>query len=127
MAPDDPAPDPDRVQDRAEERQHERAEAVEAMVERGEWRLEELDYPVSSEDLAVEYSDQPLDLPNETETMGDVFDRLVDEEFDSPSAVREAVYGALTGPAGAPTEYNDERDLEELTEVADEPSTADEP
>lgn len=127
MPPDDPNPDLDRVQDRAEDRQHERAEDVESMFERGEWRLEELDYPVSSEDLAVEYSDQPLDLPNETETMGDVFDRLVDEEFDSPAAVREAVYGALTGPAGIPTEYNDERDLEELAGGEDEPTSVDEP
>ncbi len=131
MPPDDPAPDepPDdeSVQEGARRRQRERAEAVEDVVARGQWSFEELDYPVSSEALATEYSDQPIDLPNETESLGSVFDRLVDEEYDTPEEVREAVYGALTGRpgAGGPAEYNEERDLEQLEEASDEESNVD--
>ncbi|PSQ10454.1 hypothetical protein BRC93_09575 [Halobacteriales archaeon QS_5_70_15] len=58
--------------------------------------LEDRSYPVSSAELGAEYADQPIDLPNETETVGDVFDRL-DQEFDSAAEAREALYGELTG------------------------------
>ena len=107
-------PDPGRVQDRAKERQHERSESVERMVERVGALLGEHEYPVTSEELAVEYADQTLALPNETESLGSVFDRLVDERFESAEEAREAVVNELTGTAGGPDEYNDERPLSEL-------------
>ncbi len=75
--------DAERVQDSARERQHERAERVEDMLGDAGQMLDEHKYPTTSEELATEYGDQPLDLPNETETLGSVFDRLVDERFES--------------------------------------------
>lgn len=106
-------PDPERVQERADRRRRERATTVEdALGAVG--MLEEAKYPTTSEELAVEYADQSIDLPNETEGLGDVFDRLVDERFESPDEAREAVLNELTGAAAGPEEYNDERALGEL-------------
>lgn len=111
-------PDPERVQDRARERQHERSERVEEVLARADDLLGRHKYPTTSEELATAYADEPLDLPNETESLGSVFDRLVDERFDTVEEAREALYGELTGPAGSDREYNEERDLTELEESA---------
>ncbi|WP_254524645.1 DUF5789 family protein [Natrinema caseinilyticum] len=109
----------DRVQRSAERRQAERADHAESILEDVERDLGTMEYPVSSEELATEYGDQPIDMPNETESLGSVFDRLVDEEYESPEAVREAVYGEITGEAGSPNEANAERDLAELDDTQD--------
>ncbi|WP_254765077.1 DUF5789 family protein [Natrinema marinum] len=106
----------DRVQDRANERKSERAAHTESILEDVERHLGELEYPVTSEELATEYGDEPIDMPNETESLGAVFDRLVDEQYDTPEDAREAVYGEITGEAGSPNEANAERDLDELDE-----------
>ena len=111
-------PDEGRNTDRARERQRDRAEHVENILDDVEADVSERQYPVRSEELATEYADQPIDMPNETESMGSVFDRL-DDEYDTPREVREALYGELTGEAGEPNEYNDERDLEALDETAE--------
>lgn len=115
---DDSGPDPEREQRRARERQRERTESVEDMLGEAGRMLGEHKYPATSEELAAEYGDQPLDLQNETESLGSVFDRLVDERFESAEEAREAVYGEITGEAAGPEEYNDERDLVELDEAA---------
>ncbi|MBZ6493920.1 DUF5789 family protein [Natrinema longum] len=107
-------PSRDRVQDRSERRKSERAAHTESILEAVERHLGELTYPVTSEELATEYGNEPIDMPNETESLGSVFDRLAGEQYDSPEAVREAVYGEVTGEAGSPDEANAERDLEEL-------------
>lgn len=106
-------PDPDDVEDRAVERQHERAEHVESILEEAEAALGEQEYPTTSEELAAAYADEPIDLPNETESMGSVFDRLTDERFESASEAREALYHEITGAGGPGAEYNEERRLEE--------------
>lgn len=111
-----PESDTESVQESAERRQHDRAERVEDVVNRAGERLEEHKYPTTSEELATEYANEPIDLPNETESLGSVFDRLVDEEFETAEEAREALYGALTGPAGPDSEYNEERSLEHLDE-----------
>jgi len=115
-------PDAEDEQRHARERQRERTESVESMLGEAGELLGEHKYPATSEELATEYGDQPLDLANETESLGSVFDRLVDERFESADEAREAVYGELTGEAAGPEEYNDQRDLDEL----DEPATDDE-
>jgi hypothetical protein len=115
-----PSEDPDeRVREGAISRQHERAERVENILDETESMVgEQQKFPVSTEELAEEYGDQEIDLPNETESMGSVFDRLEDEaEYDSREEVREAVYGALTGEAADAEEYNLERELEELRDA----------
>lgn len=116
-------PDPEREQRHARERQHERTERVEDMLGEAGKMLGEHKYPATSEELATEYGDQPLDLQNETESLGSVFDRLVDERFESADEAREAVYSEISGDAGGPEEYNDDRDLAELDEsVTDDES-----
>lgn len=121
--PDDSDPDPERVQESARRRQHERTEHVENILDRADDMLGEHKYPTTSEELAVEYADQPMDLPNETESLGSVFDRLVDERFESAEDAREALHAELTGPAGSDAEYNEERDLEELDETVQDDVT----
>jgi hypothetical protein len=113
-------PDPDRVQDAAKARQRERTAIVEDTIGDVGGMLEEQKYPTTSEELAVEYADETIDLPNETESLGSVFDRLVDERFESPAEAREAVLNELTGEAAGPSEYNDERPLEPLEGSEDE-------
>ncbi|MFC7045721.1 hypothetical protein ACFQH6_10155 [Halobacteriaceae archaeon GCM10025711] len=107
-------PRDESVSENAAERQRERAENVEHALESVTGSLDGQEYPVSSAELATVYADQPIDLPNETESLGSVFDRL-DEEFDSPAAAREAVYHELTGEAAGPEEYNRERPIDELS------------
>ena len=108
--------DEERADDRARERQHERTEHVENILDEVETDARDRKYPVRSEELATEYADQPIDMPNETESMGSVFRRL-DDEYDTPEEIREALHGELTGEAGEPNEYNAERDLTALDEA----------
>ena len=112
----DESPDVDRAQDRISDRKADRADSTESILADVERRLGELEYPVSGEELAREYATDPVDLPNETESMGDVFDRLEGEEFESAPEAREAITGAVTGEAGDYHEANPERDLERLDE-----------
>ncbi|MFB6172672.1 MAG: hypothetical protein ABEJ23_09075 [Haloarculaceae archaeon] len=100
----------------ARDRQHERADHVEHILAADEADLADHPYPTSSEDLATRYADQPLDLPNETETLGDVFDRLPDERYETPAEAREALYNALSGEEAGSEEYNDERAIGRLAE-----------
>lgn len=109
-------PNRDRAQDRAEQRKSQRADETESILEDVERHLGELEYPITSEEIASEYGSEPIDMPNETESLGSVFDRLAGEEYDSPEEVREAVYGEVTGEAGSQREANPERDLEQLDE-----------
>ncbi|MEY7851324.1 hypothetical protein AB7C87_19240 [Natrarchaeobius sp. A-rgal3] len=109
-------PNVDRAQDRAERRKRRRADHAESILEDVERHLGELEYPVRSEEIAAEYGNEPIDMPNETESLGSVFDRLAGEEYDSPAQAREAIYGEITGEAGDRHEANPERDLERLDE-----------
>lgn len=73
-------------------------------------------YPVRREELATRYADHEMDLPNETESLGSVFDRLTDRRYESAVEAREAVLDELTGAEHDLREYNDERPLEPLAE-----------
>lgn len=117
-------PSRDRVQDNAERRQSERAETAENILTRADEMLGEHKYPVSSEELAIEYGDEPIDLPNETESLGSVFDRMSNERFESAEDAREAIHRELTGSPGTDEEYNEERDLGQI-EDADEDDVTD--
>jgi len=92
-------PDPERVKERARHRRQEQTEHVENILDQTEAMPGEQKYPTTSEELAAEHADQPLDLPNETESLGSVFDRLKDERFESVEDAREALHAAITGPA----------------------------
>ena len=110
-------PDHERVQEHARERRHERTETVEDALAGVSGMFDPDKYPVTVEELAVEYGDEPLDLPNETESMGSVFDRLVEERFETAEEAREVVYRELTGEAAGPEEYNEHRPLDELDDA----------
>lgn len=86
--------DPQRT---ARERQHERAEHVEQVLDAVEADLDEQAYPTNSDDLAAQYRGSEYDLVNETESMADAFDRLADEydAFADPEAAREALTAEL--------------------------------
>ncbi|MCU4926297.1 hypothetical protein OB905_09925 [Halobacteria archaeon AArc-dxtr1] len=115
-------PNRDRAQDRIGDRKGERAETTESILTDAERSFDDLEYPVTSEEIAAEYGDDPIALPNETESLGSVFDRLAGEEYESATAVREAVYGEVTGDAGDRNEANAERDLEALDDQRQPPS-----
>jgi hypothetical protein len=105
--------DLDSVQDHAIDRQHDRTPIVEGVLSDATGVLKDAKYPIRTEELAAEYGDEVLDLPNETESLGAVFDRLVTERFESPDEVREALFHELTGPQGVEdAEYNEQRDLD---------------
>jgi hypothetical protein len=101
--------DPQRT---AREEQHERAEIVENILREVNSHLDEESYPVRREELSARYGETTVELPNETEALGDVFDRLTDQEFDTPREAKEAVIHEVTGKAIDPGEFNLERDLE---------------
>lgn len=100
-------------QESARERQRERAEAAESAAADEEFgeMLSEHKYPATSEELAVDYGQEPIDMPNETESIGSVFDRLEGERFETAEEAEEALYNELSGSEGGPQEYNDEREL----------------
>lgn len=109
------------VQESAKRRSHEMAEHAEHASRELDDRFAEFDYPVSSEELATEYSNETIDLANETESLGSVFDRLAGEQYESPEEVREAVYNDITGDAAGMEEYNPERDLDSLADDSKSP------
>jgi hypothetical protein len=77
-----------------------------------------MSYPVESSEVQAAYAEGRIDVPNETESMGDAFDRLADTTYETEQEVREALLGELTGRAGEgqedDVEYNEERDLRAL-------------
>lgn len=108
--------------DSARKRQSERADHVENILSRARLDLGDVEYPVRREELAEQYANEPVDLPNETESLGSVFDRLTQEEYESEREVREALYGELTGEGGGPQEANEER---ALSDPVDDPRSSD--
>ena len=92
------------------ERKHEHVEAVEEILDAVDPALEEHAYPVNSEDLSAQYGETILELPNETESLGSVFDRLGDDEYDSPMAAKEAVLDAVSAASPDPTTAGADRE-----------------
>lgn len=97
-------------QDSSRERKHEQAEAVREILDSVDPALEEHAYPTDPEELSARYGETPVELPNETESLGDVFDRLSDDEYGSPGAVREAVLREVSGASLDPTVAGSERE-----------------
>ena len=115
-------------QESARERQRERAEAAESAAgDEFGGMLSGHKYPATSEELATEYAQDPIDMPNETESIGSVFDRLEGERFEDAAEAEEALYNELTGSEAGPEEYNDERDLSEVEESIGREEDEDQP
>lgn len=107
--------DDERRDDRAERGREQLSDRVESILAATEClENDEHKYPMRREELAARYADRMMDLPNETESLGSVFDRLVDRRYESPAAAREAVLNELTGEEAGDEEYNDERPIEQL-------------
>jgi hypothetical protein len=129
-------------QESANERRHEQVEAVEEILDSVDPALEEHAYPVTSEELSAHYGSTNSELPNETESLGSVFDRLEDKEYDSPMEVKEAVLRRASaaspdptiagsnrnpepGAQGAPQERADDREAREVAESTQEGTPTD--
>jgi len=83
--------DPQNADATPEARSHERAATVEEILSTVRADLGRQDYPTTSEELAATYAADPSELPNETESIGSVFDRLDDRFEDAEAAYRALV------------------------------------
>ncbi|ELZ19015.1 MULTISPECIES: DUF5789 family protein [Natrinema] len=69
--------------------------------------IDDHDYPATTEELIDEYGDRTLELPNGSETVGDVLARLESETFEHPEDARLAVYSAVSNKAVGRVGYSD--------------------
>lgn len=83
-------PSKDRAQDRAEQRKHERAERSERIVREFERVLDDVKYPVTTQELKAELRDSPQEMTGETESLGSVLDRM-DDRYENEQEARDAV------------------------------------
>lgn len=103
---------PEDPQRGARTRQHERATAVESLLESVDPDLDEHAYPVNSHDFAAEYRGTEFDLANETESFADAFERIADDydEFATAAEAREALTAELRRDEAFDEEFTDEPD-----------------
>lgn len=64
-------------------------------------------YPATTEELADAHGDVVLQLPNGTETLGDVLARLTSETYEDAEQARLALYSALSTKAIGREGYSD--------------------
>ncbi|WP_132059313.1 DUF5789 family protein [Halorussus amylolyticus] len=69
--------------------------------------LRQHDYPATTDQLADSYGEYELDLPNGTETLGDVFARVGGETFDAPGEAEATLYSAVSSKAIGREGYSD--------------------
>jgi len=69
--------------------------------------LRQHDYPATTKQLADSYGDYELDLPNGTETLGEVLRRVESETFGSSGEAEELLYSAVSGKAIGRKGYSD--------------------
>lgn len=108
--------DRESVQESSEQRKNDRAEQTESILAEVREDLGDRKYPVSSEEIAAEYSTEPSGLKNETESIGSVFRRL-DETFEDEEAAYEAFTTEFEGdvrerqetPSAGPATWDEDR------------------
>ncbi len=64
-------------------------------------------YPSTTEEFVAEHGDVEMELPNGVVTLGEVFETLPNEEFQTEEDVRYAAYGALGEEAIGRKGYSD--------------------
>ncbi|QSX00787.1 DUF5789 family protein [Haloterrigena alkaliphila] len=69
--------------------------------------IDDYEYPATTEELIDEHGDRTLELPNGSETVGDVLARLESETFESPEDARFAIYSAVSDKAVGRVGYSD--------------------
>jgi hypothetical protein len=77
--------------------------------------IAEHSYPATSEELIAAYGDSEIELPNGTETLGAVLDRLGSETYQRPQDVIDALYTGVGHEAVGRRFYSD-RDVYALGE-----------
>ena len=70
-------------------------------------RIDAHSYPATAAELAAEYDDVELELPNGEETLGDAFGRLGDATLAGPEDARLAAYSAVSKGAIGRANYSD--------------------
>lgn len=110
--------DDDHVEKSAQ-REMDRAEHTEETLEAVDAVVGNSSYPTNASELNTTYGDTRGDLRNETESLGDVFDRMApDEEYETEAEAREAVLAELEGESGAGpgdrAEYSSDRELDAM-------------
>lgn len=69
--------------------------------------LETQSYPITAEELAEEYEDHELTLPNGAENLGSVIERTGEESFESAFEAQQAVFASLSHKAIGRKGYSD--------------------
>ncbi|WP_134671124.1 DUF5789 family protein [Halorussus marinus] len=69
--------------------------------------LDRHDYPATSDQLADSYDDYELDLPNGTESLGEVFARGASETFADAREAQATMYSAVSSKAIGREGYSD--------------------
>lgn len=70
-------------------------------------KLDEHDYPTSTDELLAAYGDYEIELPDGSETLSEVLSPMADDSFDSPEAVRQAIYNMVGAEAVGRKGYTD--------------------
>ncbi|ADD05596.1 uncharacterized protein Nmag_2026 [Natrialba magadii ATCC 43099] len=69
--------------------------------------IDDHEYPATTEELIEDCGDRTLELPNGSETVGDVLARLESETFESADDAQLAVYSAVSNKAVGRVGYSD--------------------
>lgn len=70
-------------------------------------RMNAHNYPATTGDLIEAYGDVELELPNGTESLGDVLGRLTPETYQSAEQARLAMYSAVSSKGIGRVGYSD--------------------
>jgi hypothetical protein len=70
-------------------------------------RIDELDYPLTTDDLAAELAGDELELPGGSERLPEVLERLGSETFETAEDARFAVFTGVSEKAIGRKGYSD--------------------
>ncbi|MDR5674613.1 Uncharacterized protein AArcCO_2901 [Halalkaliarchaeum sp. AArc-CO] len=83
-------------------------------------KLDTHEYPATREEIIEAYGDRSIELPNGTETLGSVLERIGDETYEDAADARTAVFTGVGYEAVGRRFYSD-RDPTALGEDGPEP------
>ncbi|WP_135821768.1 DUF5789 family protein [Halostella litorea] len=69
--------------------------------------FDDADYPLTTEQFVARHGDEELELPNGSETLGEVLGRTSGETYEAAEDARFAVYNALSSKAIGRKGYSD--------------------
>ncbi|AEH36159.1 DUF2795 domain-containing protein [Halopiger xanaduensis] len=69
--------------------------------------IDDYDYPATTEELIADCGEHTLELPNGSEQVCDVLDRIESETFETPEDARFAIYTAVSDKAVGRVGYSD--------------------